>query len=73
MKKLLSLSAMFFIAMAVAVAQPGNEPPGGPDPNGPDPLNPSAVPVDGGISLLLAAGATFGARKLKALGVNNAK
>ncbi len=68
MKKLLSLTAMFFMAVAVATAQPPAEPPAGPDPGGPDPLNPLAIPVDGGVSLLLAAGASFGARKLKGFG-----
>jgi hypothetical protein len=65
MKKLVILAAMFSLAVGVALAQPPNEPPGGPDPNGPDPLSP-AIPVDGGASLLMFAGATFGARKLRA-------
>ena len=65
MKKLALLVAVFSMVAMAAVAQPGNEPPGGPDPNGPDPLDPTEVPVDGGASLLLVAGASYGARKLK--------
>lgn len=65
MKKLALLASVFTMVAMVAVAQPGNEPPGGPDPNGPDPLAPTQVPVDGGASLLLVAGASYGARKLK--------
>jgi hypothetical protein len=37
------------------------------DPPPIDPVDPDPVPVDGGASLLLVAGATYGARKLKAL------
>lgn len=65
--------ALFFVAATVSMAQPPAEPPGGPDPGGPDPLDPLGLPVDGGVSLLLAAGATFGARKLKAQGAQKAE
>jgi hypothetical protein len=34
--------------------------------------DPADVPVDGGISLLLAAGAVYGARRLKICGGNRA-
>ena len=37
------------------------------DPDDPS-LNDPAVPIDGGISLLLAAGAVYGARRLKRAG-----
>jgi hypothetical protein len=35
------------------------------DPAGTDNANPGGIPVDGGLSLLLAAGAAYGARRLK--------
>jgi hypothetical protein len=51
MKKIIITAA--FLAMAtIAMAQPGN------------PQNP--VPLDGGLSLLLAAGAAYGAKKWNA-------
>lgn len=50
MKKLMILTAFFAFGAAIATAQPQN------------PRNP--VPLDGGISLLVAAGAAFGAKKL---------
>ncbi|RIY09310.1 hypothetical protein D0T11_12510 [Hymenobacter rubripertinctus] len=31
----------------------------------PDPTDPTAVPIDGGASLLLAAGAAYGLKKLR--------
>ena len=37
------------------------------DPPPIDPNNPDPIPVDGGASLLLAAGAGYGLRKLRAL------
>lgn len=36
----------------------------GDDPGGMDSANPGDVPVDGGLSLLLAAGAVYGGRRL---------
>jgi hypothetical protein len=49
MKKLFTLAILLFI-VTLTFAQPGN-------PNPP-------VPIDGGISLLIAAGAAFGAKKI---------
>ncbi len=49
MKKLIPTLILLMI-VTVAFAQPGN------------PTNP--VPLDGGISLLIAAGAAFGAKKI---------
>jgi hypothetical protein len=49
MKKILS-TLMLTMLVLVVFAQPGN-------PNNP-------VPLDGGISLLIAAGAAFGAKKI---------
>jgi hypothetical protein len=54
MKKFLhiSLAIIALVVMSqVAMAQP------------PPPANPAAVPIDGGLSLLLAAGAGLGAKK----------
>jgi len=54
MKKILRLSltiAVCVITSQVALAQP------------PPPANPAAVPIDGGLSLLLAAGIGLGAKK----------
>ena len=42
------------------------------DPDDPSLNDPADVPVDGGISLLLAAGAVYGARRLKICGGNRA-
>lgn len=50
MKKHFILTASFVLLTAVAMAQPGN-------PNTP-------VPLDGGVSLLIAAGAALGGKKL---------
>ena len=57
MKKFFIILLLFSVSTGVAFAQEeelGVE-------NGPDP---GAVPVDGGLSLLLAAGAAYGGRKL---------
>ncbi|MBO2010673.1 PID-CTERM protein-sorting domain-containing protein [Hymenobacter negativus] len=45
----------------VAMAQPGS---GGPGPGTPDP-DPTAVPLDGGASLLLASGVAYGIKHLR--------
>ena len=45
----------------IAVAQPGT---GGPGPGTPDP-DPTAVPLDGGASLLLASGVAYGIKHLR--------
>jgi hypothetical protein len=42
------------------------------DPDDPSLNDPADVPVDGGISLLLAAGAVYGVRRLKICGGNRA-
>ena len=61
MKKLILLSlGLTLAAFTTVMAQSG--PPVPPDQNGP-----AAVPVDGGASLLLMAGAAYGGKKLKAL------
>ena len=46
-------------ALTPALGQPGS---GGPTPSA---LNPTAVPIDGGASLLLAAGAAYGLKRLR--------
>lgn len=55
----LCLLALLALRVAPALAQPGS---GGPGPGTPDP---TAVPLDGGASLLLAAGAAYGWRRLR--------
>ncbi len=51
---------LFLLAMSETVlAQPGN---GGPMP---EPLVPTGVPLDGGVSLLLAGGVAYGIKHLR--------
>jgi hypothetical protein len=59
--------AMVALAMALPPAPPGGGPGGGGPPGGgppcwPPPCNP--IPIDGGLTYLLAAGAVLGGRKL---------
>lgn len=54
-----TLCCVLLTAIA-ALAQPGS---GGPSPG--TPANPTAVPIDGGISLLLAAGGAYGLKRLR--------
>ena len=57
MKKYALLSALCVLfSAATALALPGS---GGPTPS------PTAVPIDGGASLLLASGVAFGLKKLR--------
>ena len=49
------------VATAVAVAQPGS---GGPEP-GSIPSDPDVIPIDGGVSLLLAGGVAYGLQRLR--------
>ncbi|QNH60541.1 PID-CTERM protein-sorting domain-containing protein [Hymenobacter sediminicola] len=52
---------LFFLTTSAALAQgPGS---GGPEPQ--QPQQPTAVPIDGGASLLLAAGAAYGWRRIR--------
>jgi hypothetical protein len=69
---LLALLAVLALQLGTAQAQPDDPPPtdGGPgccpDPTDGDPLgdpDPAAIPFDGGISLLLAAGTAYGIRR----------
>ncbi len=46
--------------LTLVQAQPGS---GGPSPA--NPADPTAVPIDGGASLLLAAGAAYGLKRLR--------
>ncbi|SHL27351.1 PID-CTERM protein-sorting domain-containing protein [Hymenobacter psychrotolerans] len=53
-------ATLVLLATSLAVAQgPGS---GGPNP---DPQQPTAVPIDGGVSLLVAAGVGLGLKKLR--------
>jgi hypothetical protein len=60
--------SILFTALS-ALAQPGS---GGPGP-GTQPPDPSTVPIDGGASLLLAAGGAYGLKRLRAMRAAKAK
>ena len=55
--RLLPLLALMLVAGGVALAQPGS--------TGPEPSAPTAIPLDGGISLLLAGGVAYGVKQLR--------
>ena len=57
------LAVAILLLSANAASAQGAPPGGGPGPTTPDP---TAVPLDGGASLLVAAGIGFGIRKLRA-------
>lgn len=62
-KYILVISILLLISI-VSFAQPaGGGPPGGPAGGGPPCWPPPCLPVDGGISFLLAIGAAYGAKK----------
>ncbi len=62
MKILLTLSLIMVVF--VALGQPaGGAPPGGPAGGAPPCWPPLCVPIDGGISFLIAIGAAFGGKK----------
>jgi hypothetical protein len=56
------LPSLFLVlaATAVAIAQPGS---GGPQPG--TPPDPTEIPLDGGVSLLLAGGVAYGVKHLR--------
>ena len=64
----LLLAAFFIAANALTFAQgpPGGPPPGGTPPTqgGPPCWDPSCIPLDGGLSFLIVAGAALGAKKI---------
>ncbi|MCC3153339.1 hypothetical protein Q3A66_10910 [Hymenobacter sp. BT770] len=60
MKSFLLTAALFAASYSLALAQPGS---GGPTPT--TPTAPTAIPLDGGVSLLLAGGVVYGMRRLK--------
>ena len=53
--------ACLMLTAGAALAQPGS---GGPIPNTPPPAD--QIPIDGGVSLLLAAGGAYGLKRLRA-------
>ena len=57
MKSFLLTAALVTAACSLALAQPGS--------GGPAPTSPTAVPLDGGASLLLASGAAYALRRLR--------
>ena len=63
-----SLKKLFFVALVAAMPLLGmsQDPSGVPDPgNGGGNPDAGSVPIDGGLSLLLAAGVGYGAKKLR--------
>lgn len=65
-KKLLKLLSIAFLAGYFGITEVNAQPPGGGGPGGTEPpcWPPPCIPIDGGISLLIAAGAAFGAKKV---------
>jgi hypothetical protein len=69
MKKLIKYLAVVIVLLTTVIAvnaQPpaGGPPPGGPSGGAPPPCwPPPCIPVDGGISFLIAIGAAFGGKK----------
>jgi len=65
--KITSIVAFLIISSSISMAGlPGGGGPGGDDcPEGPGRCDPTGVPFDGGVSLVLAAGAGIGAYKLR--------
>lgn len=55
--RLLPLLALLLVDGGVALAQPGS--------TGPVPSTVTAVPLDGGVSLLLAGGIVYGIKRLR--------
>ena len=55
--RLLPLLALLLVAGGVTLAQPGSA--------GPVPSTVTAVPLDGGVSLLLAGGIAYGIKRLR--------
>ena len=55
--RLLPLLALLLVAGGVVLAQPGS--------TGPVPSTVTAVPLDGGVSLLLAGGVAYGIKRLR--------
>ena len=61
------LLTVTFVVMIVSISfgQPaGGAPPGGPAGGAPNCWPPPCIPVDGGISFLIAVGAAFGGKKM---------
>ncbi|MBR7951183.1 hypothetical protein KBK19_14605 [Microvirga sp. STR05] len=57
-----AIAGLVLLAGGANLAQAQGPGSGGPEP---DPQQPTAVPIDGGASLLLAAGVGFGLKKLR--------
>lgn len=59
-----SLFVLLLVASAALHAQPSGTPPGGPSGSSNPPCwPPPCIPVDGGISILIAVGAAYGSKK----------
>lgn len=63
-KKLLFIGLMFFGGLLVSNDLAAQGPPGGGGPGGQSGCIPPCVPIDGGISILMAAGAALGGKKI---------
>jgi len=66
MKLIIRISILLVVIFFASelLAQPGGAPPGGPGGGGQPPCwPPPCVPVDGGISFLIALGAAYGGKK----------
>lgn len=62
--KIIIILTFLLLVASIAFGQPaGGGPPGGPAGGGPPCWPPPCVPIDGGISFLLAIGAAYGAKK----------
>lgn len=60
--RIILVIAILFFAVDF-FAQPGGAPPGGPGSGTPPCWPPPCIPVDGGISFLIALGAAYGGKK----------
>ncbi|MFT5602628.1 MAG: hypothetical protein ACI9N1_002887 [Flavobacteriales bacterium] len=63
--KYILLTSVFILLSVIVLAQPaGGAPPGGPSGGGTPPCwPPPCIPIDGGLSFLIAIGAAFGGKK----------
>ena len=71
LRNLIILSSILLLSVNVFAQPPGGGPPGGAPPTGASPAgtppcwSPPCIPIDGGVGLLLAAGAFVGVRRIR--------
>lgn len=63
-KIFLTLSLILLVFVALGQPPGGGDPPGGPGGGDPPCWPPPCIPVDGGLSFLVAIGAAFGGKKV---------